>query len=88
MDSLQINVPVEPVDDNAERARNEQLILSRDQNHRLDPNEVVRVKAFGVREADLPAALKELGSVLEQHALPKIVAAFDEAVTAFGFERH
>lgn len=77
-----------PVDEEFERRKNEQLVISKTRNHRWDLNEIVRLKAFGVREADLPAALKELGSVLEGHALPKIEAAFDEAVTCFGFERY
>jgi hypothetical protein len=85
LDTLQMTTTV---DENAEREKNEQLVRSRDQNHRLDPQEIMRLKAFGVREADLPTALTELASILEQHAFPKIEAAFQEAVSVFGFQRH
>jgi hypothetical protein len=76
-----------PIDDNKERLANEQILLSGRRNHELTEAEIVRLKAFGLRDPDLPKALTELADILEKSALPKIEAAFQEAVTAFGFER-
>lgn len=76
-----------PIDDNKERLANEQILLSAKRNHELTQAEIVRLKAFGLRDPDLPKALAELANILEKSALPKIDTAFNEAVTAFGFER-
>lgn len=45
------------------------------------------MKAFGLREPDLPKALEELADLLQKDALPRIDAVFEEAVKVFGFER-
>jgi hypothetical protein len=76
-----------PTLDEAQRATNEQLVLSRDQNHRLDPPDITRLKAFGLRDVNLTKALTELAAVLEAQVLPRIRAAFEAAVRDFGFER-
>ena len=76
-----------PIDDNRERHANEQILLSVKRNQELTETERVRLKAFGLRDPDLPNSLAELADILEKSALPKIEAAFQEAVTAFGFER-
>lgn len=76
-----------PIDDNKERLANEQILLSGKRNQELTQAEIVRLKAFGLRDPDLPKALGELGDILEKSALPKIEAAFQQAVTDFGFER-
>jgi hypothetical protein len=76
-----------PIDDNKERLANEQILLSVKRNHELTVAEVVRLKAFGLRDPDLPKALTELADILEKGALPKIEAAYRQAVTDFGFER-
>ena len=40
-----------------------------------------------MRDPDLAKVLAELADTMETSALPKIEASFQEAVTAFGFER-
>jgi hypothetical protein len=76
-----------PIDDNKERLGNEQILLSVKRNQELSEAEIVRLKAFGLRDPDLPKALAELADILGKSALPKIEATFQEAVTAFGFQR-
>jgi hypothetical protein len=77
-----------PVLDESQRQANEECVLSGDQNHRLEPNDILRLKAFGLRDVDLTRALNELAEVLQQQVLPKIRTTFDAAVAEFGFERH
>lgn len=76
-----------PINDSKERLANEQILLSKKQNEQLPSAEIVRLKAFGLRDPNLPEALEELADLLQKDALPKIEAAFDDAVKVFGFER-
>jgi hypothetical protein len=77
-----------PILDEVQRTANEDCVLSRDQNHRLDATDITRLKAFGLRDANLTAALKELAQVLENQVLAKIHAIFETARRDFGFERY
>lgn len=76
-----------PIDYNKEMLANEKILLSTKHNHKLDKTEILRLKAFGLRDPNLPKAFEELADILESQALPKIDAVFDEAVERFGFER-
>jgi hypothetical protein len=73
--------------DDAQRTANEDCLLSRNHNDRLDPMDITRLKAFGLRDAGLATALGELAAVLEQQVLPKIQTTFETAIREFGFER-
>jgi len=78
----------EPVDQSAERVNYEQLVLHKRRNESLAEAEVLRLKAFGVREPDLECALRELASVLESKILPRIREIYQAAQEQFGFSRH
>lgn len=54
------------------RDENEQLILSRKKNFEFSADEWLRLKAFGIREANLGASLKEMAELLLSSALPEI----------------
>src|SRR6266403_1480225 len=75
-----------PLDPTNERLANEQILLSSRQNHRLSQDDIVRLKAFGLREPDMSNALEELGELLQTDALPRIKTSFEDAVKAFGVE--
>lgn len=76
-----------PIDRNAEVRRNNGILLSRQRNEKLTVGEVLRIKAFGVREPNLEKAIHELAAILGAAALPKIVSICDDAIINFGFER-
>ncbi|HYX27333.1 MAG TPA: hypothetical protein VE863_02105, partial [Pyrinomonadaceae bacterium] len=77
-----------PIDEEGERRTNEQLCLSHKRNEQFSEPEVVRLKAFGLREPNLTKALAELSDLLQTDALPKIDALYEQAVNVFGFERY
>ena len=54
------------------RHENEKLILSTKKNSEFSPDEHLRLKAFGIREPDLGASLRELAMLLLSSALPQI----------------
>jgi hypothetical protein len=62
-------------------------ILSQQPNEKLSEQDVIRVKAFGVREPDLERAIRELAVLLNSGALSKIVSVCAEAISRFGFEQ-
>ena len=74
------------VDHNAERLANEKTLLSRTTNEQLSPEQVSRLKAFGLRDACMEDALEELAQLLQDEVVPKIEATFDQAIRDFGFE--
>jgi hypothetical protein len=74
----------QPIDENAQRVLNEQLALSGKFNHRLTRDEILRLKAFGLREPRIRDCAAELSQVLRQEVLPKIEAAFAESLQ-YGF---
>jgi len=74
-----------PILDEAQRQANEACVLSPDQNHRLDAAGITRLKAFGLRDANLKSALRELAQVLETQVLPRIQTVFETAKREFGF---
>ncbi|MEP6961373.1 MAG: hypothetical protein ABI995_04805, partial [Acidobacteriota bacterium] len=56
----------------AMQAENERLIRSGKQNKKFLPDEVLRLKAFGIREPDLDLVFAELADLLSSKVLPKI----------------
>lgn len=76
----------EPIDREAEVCRNNTIISGRRRNERLTQEEVMRIKAFGVREPNLERAVAELAMILESGALPRIKEVCDCAINDFGFE--
>jgi len=62
--------------DYAEQARlrnlNENLILSGKRNRDFLPDELMCLKAFGIREPDLEASIEEMATLLRTLALPEI----------------
>jgi len=76
-----------PILDASQRRANEACVLSGDPNHQLDPADVLRLKAFGLRDPNFKRALEELAEIFEQQVLPKIRTVFDTAVREFGFQR-
>ena len=77
----------EPIDREAEVAKNTRIILGRIANERLDPHDVLRIKAFGVREPDLERAIRDLDELLLGPAIQRIEHIHKEAVERFGFEQ-
>jgi hypothetical protein len=77
----------EPIDREAEVRRNSEMILRKQRNEELSEQDVVRIKAFGVREPDLEKAIEELAALLDSGTLPKIASACAEAINRFGFEQ-
>ena len=77
----------EPIDREAETRRNSEMILSQKRNEKLSEQDVVRIKAFGVREPDLEGAIGELAVLLNSGTLPKIASVCAEAISRFGFEQ-
>ena len=77
----------EPIDREAEVRRNSEMILSQQRNEKLSEQDVVRIKAFGVREPDLKGAIGELAVLLNSGALPKITSVCAEAISRVGFEQ-
>lgn len=73
-----------PVDESAQRAVNEQLVLSGNRTQKLTADEILRLKAFGLREPRIRECAVELSQLLRQEVLPKINAAFTEALK-YGF---
>jgi len=63
------------------------VILSKQRNEKLDHEQVVRIKAFGVREPDLESAIRELALLLKSNALSKIASVCADAINRFGFEQ-
>jgi len=61
-----------PVLDESQRKANEECVLSRDQNHQLDPADVIRLKAFGLRDANLTSALNELADRLDPRRFVRV----------------
>jgi hypothetical protein len=76
----------EPIDREAEVCRNNKIILSRERNEKLTEQEVIRIKAFGVRELYLEKAIGELAQLLDPGALSRIRSVCNDAITNFGFE--
>jgi hypothetical protein len=54
------------------RNANEKLILSSKKNSNFSQDELLRLKAFGIREPNLEAGLKEMASLLLRSVLPEI----------------
>jgi hypothetical protein len=77
----------QPIDENAQRALNEQLVLSGRKTQTLTPGEILRLKAFGLRDPRIRDCAAELAQLLDQEVLRKISAAFAEA-RQFGFMRY
>jgi hypothetical protein len=71
----------------AQRKANEQLILSNKPNEKFIPEEIARLRAAGVRECDLELALRQLGRLLADSALPIVESETNRAIRNFGFER-
>lgn len=71
----------------AQRNANEQLILSNKQNEKFTAEEIARLRAAGVRECDVELALRQLGTLLLDSALPIVQSETDRAIRDFGFER-
>jgi hypothetical protein len=72
-----------PIDENAQRVLNE-LALEGKKIQQLAPDEILRLKAFGLREPRIRECASELSQILRQEVLPKITAALTEAVQ-YGF---
>ena len=62
----------EPIDREAENRRNSEMILSQKQNEKLSEQDVVRIKAFGVREPALEGAIGELAVLLNSGTLERV----------------
>jgi hypothetical protein len=80
--------PNTPVLDEGQRRANEECVVSRQQNHQLDAMDVIRLKAFGLRDPNLVLALEELAEILEGQGLPKIKECFEIALRDFRFVRY
>jgi hypothetical protein len=63
-----------PILDESQRQANEACVLSRDKNDRLAPTDILRLKAFGLRDANLTKALRELAEILEGRVVSKVRA--------------
>jgi hypothetical protein len=74
----------QPIDENAQRVLNEQLALTGKSTQRLTREEILRLKAFGLREPRIRDCAAELSQILRQEVLPKIGVAFAEALQ-YGF---
>ncbi len=68
-------------------AENAVIVLSRRRNERLTEEEVLRLKAFGMREPDLSLALSQLAQLLMAALHECIVPRCEEAIARLGFER-
>jgi hypothetical protein len=71
----------------AQRSRNEELVLSRKKNERFTPDEKIGLMAAGVRECEPERALEQLAAVAERELLPIIGAETQRAIEDFGWER-
>ena len=77
----------EPIDREAEVAKNSAMILRRTANERLDHRDVIRIKAFGVREPDLDRAISDLAEILAGLAIQRMISIHRESLQRFGFEQ-
>lgn len=77
----------EPMDKDAQRQMNKQLILSTRKNEKITDPEAARLKAFGIPDIDLEKSMQELGHLLEKKVLPIIKQYYDAAINDFGCER-
>jgi hypothetical protein len=77
----------EPTAIEREWAENAAIVLSHKRNERLTEKEVLRLKAFGMREPDLSLALSQLAQLLMAALRQCIVPRCEDAITRFGFER-
>ncbi len=77
----------EPIDRETEAAKNSRMILKRTANDRLDQHDVIRIKAFGVREPDLDRAIRNLAEILVGLAMQRMISIHTEALQRFGFEQ-
>lgn len=75
-----------PIDEGAQRAINEQLALSGKMTQKLKPDEILRLKAFGLREPRIRHCAEELAQLCQMEVIPKVTAAFAEALR-YGFVR-
>jgi hypothetical protein len=72
------------VDESTQRRLNEQLALTGKPTQKLTPEEILRLKAFGLREPRIRDCAIELSQLLRAELLPKVTAAFGEALK-YGF---
>jgi hypothetical protein len=70
----------------AQRRANEELVLSAKQNEKFTADELLALRAAGVRECHLELALHQLGELLVDAAIPLIFAETQRAIREFGFE--
>jgi hypothetical protein len=75
-----------PIDEDAQRAINEQLALSGKKTQQLKRDEILRLKAFGLREPRIRDCANELAQLCQQEVIPKVTEAFAEALR-YGFVR-
>jgi hypothetical protein len=68
-------------------AENAAIVRSKKRNESLTGEEVLRLKAFGMREPDLSLALVQLAQALMAALSQEFLACCEEAITRFGFER-
>jgi hypothetical protein len=81
----QLNLSDSPARNASQRSANESILLSATRNRKLKPNEIVRLKAFGIREPKLTAALEELANLLRTRIATRIKDIHATACRDFGF---
>lgn len=77
-----------PIVDQQKSLENEAVIRSARRNEQISEQEIVQIKAFGVREPDIVRAANELAVLLESQALPWIEKIHQSAIDRFKYERN